>query len=77
VGGVFGPVLAGRIADRTGSYELAYQTSAGLLVFASLLAMFSYVAVSVNLPEGEITIKVGKKKPGSPAATDGQVQASG
>jgi len=46
-------------------------------VFASLLAMFSYVAVSVNLPEGEITIKVGKKKPGAAAATDGQVQASG
>jgi MFS transporter, OFA family, oxalate/formate antiporter len=77
VGGVFGPVLAGRIADSTGSYELAYQTSAGLLVFASLLAMFSYVAVSVNLPEGEITFKVGKKKPGTSAAADGQVQASG
>jgi hypothetical protein len=24
--------------------------------------MFSYVGVSVNLPEGEITIKVGRKK---------------
>ena len=77
VGGVFGPVLAGRIADSTGSYELAYQTSAGLLVFASLLAMLSYVAVSVNLPDGEITIKVGKKKAPPDPAPGGQVQASG
>jgi nitrate/nitrite transporter NarK len=77
VGGVFGPVLAGRIADATGSYELAYQIAAGLLVFASLLAMFSYVAVSVNLPEGEITIKVGKKKTPPAASPEGQVQASG
>jgi nitrate/nitrite transporter NarK len=63
VGGVFGPILAGKIADATGSYELAYQISAGLLLFAALLAMFSYVNVSVNLPEKEITISVGKKKP--------------
>jgi MFS family permease len=76
VGGVFGPVLAGRIADATGSYELAYQIAAGLLVAASLLAMLSYVAVSVNLPEGEITIKVGKRK-AKPPALGGQVQASG
>ncbi|HET8733527.1 MAG TPA: OFA family MFS transporter [Anaeromyxobacteraceae bacterium] len=65
VGGVFGPILAGKIADATGSYELAYQISAGLLLFAALLAMFSYVNVSVNLPEKEITISVGKKKPGA------------
>jgi nitrate/nitrite transporter NarK len=76
VGGVFGPVLAGRIADATGSYELAYQIAAGLLVAASLLAMLSYVAVSVNLPEGEITIKVGKRK-ARPGALGGQAQASG
>ncbi len=62
VGGVFGPILAGRIADATGSYALAYQTSALLLMFAALLAMLSYIAVSVNLPAGEITIKIGKKK---------------
>jgi nitrate/nitrite transporter NarK len=78
VGGVFGPVLAGRIADATGSYELAYQIAAGLLVAASLLAMLSYVAVSVNLPEGEITIKVGKRKAKPPEeSVSGQVQASG
>ncbi len=78
VGGVFGPILAGKIADQTGSYELAYQISAGLLLFAALLAMFSYVNVSVNLPEKEITISVGKKKgKADEAAATGQVQASG
>jgi nitrate/nitrite transporter NarK len=68
VGGVFGPILAGKIADATGTYELAYQISAGLLLFAALLAMFSYVNVSVNLPEKEITISVGKKKAKEAAA---------
>ncbi|HVP66945.1 MAG TPA: OFA family MFS transporter [Anaeromyxobacteraceae bacterium] len=63
VGGVFGPILAGRIADRTGSYENAYYTASLLLVFAALLAMLSYVVVKVNVPEGEITIKVGRAKP--------------
>jgi len=77
VGGVFGPVLAGRIADATGSYELAYQIAAGLLVGASLLSMFSYVAVSVNLPDREITIKVGKKKALPAARPLDQFQASG
>jgi MFS family permease len=76
VGGVFGPVLAGRIADATGSYELAYQIAAGLLVAASLLSMLSYVAISVNLPEPEITIKVGRRK-AQPSAIGDQVQASG
>ena len=77
VGGVFGPVLAGRIADATGSYELAYQIAAGLLVLASLLGMLSYVAVSVNLPEREITIKVGKKRARPAASPEDQLQASG
>jgi MFS family permease len=63
VGGVFGPILAGRIADATGSYAAAYQIAAGLLMFAAFLAMLSYVAVSVNVPEGEITIRIGGKKP--------------
>lgn len=64
VGGVFGPILAGRIADSTGSYGAAYQIAAGLLAFAAFLAMLSYVAVSVNVPEGEITIRIGSRKPG-------------
>jgi OFA family oxalate/formate antiporter-like MFS transporter len=77
VGGVFGPVLAGRIADATGSYELAYQIAAGLLVLASLLGMLSYVAVSVNLPEREITIRVGRKNSRPAAGPEDQLQASG
>ena len=35
VGGMFGPLLAGRIADATGSYQLAYYIAAGLLVAAA------------------------------------------
>ena len=62
VGGVFGPMLAGKIADATGSYALAYQIAAGLLMVATLLAMFAYVNVSVNVPEREITLTLGKKK---------------
>jgi MFS transporter, OFA family, oxalate/formate antiporter len=68
VGGVFGPILAGAIADSTGSYEKAYLTAAALLIAAAVLAMFSYVAVSVESP-GEITIRIGgKKKAGAPDA---------
>lgn len=37
VGGVFGPILAGKIADATGTYGTAYLISSALLVFASLL----------------------------------------
>ena len=76
VGGVFGPILAGRIADATGSYQLAYQIAAGLLMLATLLAMVSYVGVSVNLPEREVTIRVGKRKPAPEPGTT-QAQASG
>jgi OFA family oxalate/formate antiporter-like MFS transporter len=35
VGGMFGPLLAGRIADATGSYQLAYYIASGLLVAAA------------------------------------------
>jgi MFS family permease len=72
VGGVFGPILAGRIADATGSYQLAYQIAAGLLMLATLLAMFSYVGVSVNLPEREVTIRVGKKKAPVPGGSEAE-----
>ena len=62
VGGVIGPMLAGRIADASGSYGLAYAVASGLLVFAVFLAMISYVSVSVHVSEGELTIKLGKGK---------------
>jgi OFA family oxalate/formate antiporter-like MFS transporter len=62
VGGVFGPMLAGKIADATGSYAAAYNVAGMLLILAAFLAMLSYISISANIPEGEITIKFGKKK---------------
>jgi MFS family permease len=62
VGGVLGPLLAGKIADSTGSYVGAYNI-AGLLVMAAfVLAMFSYIEVSVNAEHRSLTIKVGGQK---------------
>jgi MFS family permease len=59
VGGVLGPTLAGRIADATGSYAGAYHVSGALLLFAVLLAMLSYVEVSVDVPAKEVTFRLG------------------
>jgi MFS family permease len=42
VGGVFGPILAGTIADSTGSYAAAYHVASGLLIFAAVLAAVSH-----------------------------------
>lgn len=39
VGGVFGPLLAGRIADATGSYALACHIAAGLMLAAAGLTL--------------------------------------
>ena len=39
VGGVIGPILAGWVADSTGSYTLAYQIAAGFCVVAALLSL--------------------------------------
>jgi MFS family permease len=64
IGGVFGPMLAGRIADVTGAYTTAYYIAAGLLLLAAFLAMISYINISVNIAEKEITIKLGKKTAG-------------
>jgi MFS family permease len=68
VGGVAGPTLAGKIADATGSYAAAYNVAGGLLVFAVLLAMLSYVEVCVDVPGKELTIRLGKgaRKAGVP-----------
>jgi OFA family oxalate/formate antiporter-like MFS transporter len=41
VGGVFGPILAGKVADATGSYSTAYMISAALLIFAAILTFFT------------------------------------
>ncbi len=39
VGGVFGPILAGLIADATGAYTMAYLISAGMLIVAASLSL--------------------------------------
>ena len=39
VGGVFGPIMAGKIADLTGSYNIGYFISAGLMLFGALLTL--------------------------------------
>ena len=41
VGGVLGPILAGRIADSTGSYQIAYVISAALMILAAILTFFT------------------------------------
>ena len=62
VGGVFGPMLAGRIADSTGSYAGAYNVAGCLLVLAFLLACMSYVEISVSTAdEGALTIQIAKR----------------
>lgn len=59
LGGVIGPMLAGRIADATGSYAGAYDVAGLLLSFAVVLAMLSYIEVSVSVPRKEVTIRIG------------------
>jgi MFS family permease len=62
VGGVVGPMLAGRIADTTGSYAGAYDIAGLLLMLAFVLAMFSYIEVSVSVEQRALTIKLGGKR---------------
>jgi MFS transporter, OFA family, oxalate/formate antiporter len=61
VGGVIGPTLAGRIADQTGSYAGAYNIAGVLVSCAFVLAMLSYIQVSVNPEEREVRIRLGRK----------------
>ena len=41
VGGVLGPILAGKIADASGNYNSAYIVSASLMIFAGILTFFT------------------------------------
>jgi OFA family oxalate/formate antiporter-like MFS transporter len=41
VGGVFGPILAGKVADASGNYSMAYTICAALLIFAAILTFFT------------------------------------
>jgi MFS transporter, OFA family, oxalate/formate antiporter len=81
VGGVLGPILAGKIADATGTYTGAYHISAGLLVLAFLLAALSYIDVSVSVSDKALTIRLVKPsgnatppapRPPIPGSPDGQ-----
>ncbi|HOI10878.1 MAG TPA: MFS transporter, partial [Myxococcota bacterium] len=63
VGGVFGPTLAGAIADASGSYAPAYRVAGGLLMFAAVLAMISHVQLSFRVPEKQLVITFGKRNP--------------
>lgn len=41
IGGIVGPILAGKIADSSGNYNMAYVVSAGLMIFAAILTFFT------------------------------------
>ncbi len=62
VGGVIGPMLAGRVADQTGSYTGAYNIAGLLLMAAFVLAMLSYIEVSVDVEARELRVKLGKSR---------------
>jgi len=47
VGGVFGPLLAGKIADLNGSYGMAYLIASGLMLFAAALTFVTKSPVRV------------------------------
>ena len=62
VGGVFGPMLAAKIVDATGSYQTAYNVASMLLLVSFFIAMLNYVNVSVDVTQREVTIRLGGKK---------------
>jgi len=41
IGGIFGPILAGRIADASGNYNMAYTISPALMILAAILTFFT------------------------------------
>ncbi len=74
VGGVIGPMLAGKIADTTGSYGAAYNIAGVLLIVAFLLSALAYINVSVNFPEREITIQLKRRSPAPESAAPGAIK---
>ncbi|MBN2654722.1 MAG: OFA family MFS transporter [Nitrospirae bacterium] len=48
VGGVFGPILAGRIADATGSYAAAFNIAGVILMFAAVLTFLTFAGIGQN-----------------------------
>jgi MFS transporter, OFA family, oxalate/formate antiporter len=77
VGGIVGPMLAGSIADATGSYAMAYYIACGLLTFAALMGMVGYISVSVNLPQKQIVISFDRKTTGKKEAAVSPALGSG
>jgi MFS family permease len=77
VGGVFGPILAGKIADATGSYAGAYTVAGYLLVLAFVLAAASYVEVSYSSEDRAVTIQLGKRGKRGQEPSVGQQDAAG
>ncbi len=63
VGGVFGPILAGKIADSSGSYQMAYVISAALLIMAAILTFFTKAPAKRTVQEA-----IAVKAPGLQAA---------
>jgi MFS family permease len=61
VGGVLGPLLAGAVADASGSYTAAYRIAAGLLAVAAFLALANYVNVDFRPSERQVVLTLRKK----------------
>jgi MFS family permease len=60
VGGVFGPILAGKIADASGNYGTAYIISASLMIFAAFLTFFTKAPEKETVEEFAQPILAGK-----------------
>ncbi len=56
VGGVFGPIMAGRIADLTGSYNIGYFISSALMIIATLLTLVTKAPAKKIAPVEKIEV---------------------
>jgi MFS family permease len=50
IGGIFGPILTGRIVDSTGSYSMAYTIAAGFMILAAVLTFFTKAPAKKIVP---------------------------
>jgi OFA family oxalate/formate antiporter-like MFS transporter len=69
-GGVFGPIMAGMIKDATGSFSLAFQISAVLVVFAGVLTFLT------KAPGPVVAKIIAEPSPASEKAMDGSTATS-
>ncbi|HSB30200.1 MAG TPA: OFA family MFS transporter [Candidatus Sulfobium mesophilum] len=56
VGGVFGPIMAGKIADMTGSYSIGYLISSALLIIGAFMTFFTKAPARKILPAKETDV---------------------